>query len=123
MISKDALPTILDAVIPYSSPIIHTLIDEPVRELGALLLSKLTSFREQMLLHKSYSFFTFCETWQISLADHHHLNKNYDLVSMFLKSHKASLEQFAELGELFRFFTTKNINELLSQLKWRFFKL
>lgn len=101
MISKDALPTILDAVIPYRAPIIYTLIDEPVCELGALLLGKLASFREQMLLHKSYSFFPLSETWQISLAHHHHFDKDNYLVSMLLKGHKASLEQFAELGELF----------------------
>ncbi len=104
------MPAILDTVIPYRAPIIYTLIDEPVCELGALLLSKLASFREQMPLHKSYSFFPFSETWQISLANHHHFDKNYDLVSMLLKSHKASLEQFAELGELFRFLSSENIN-------------
>lgn len=89
----------------------------------ALLGREATSVWEEVLLHDADCLLPLLETGQVFLAHHHHLDQDYDLVCVLLQRHEASLEVFAELLELFRRLTTKDINELLSQLEGGLLKL
>lgn len=108
------MATILNPIVPYSSPVVHALTDKPVSISQGLLLREASStIREKILLHDAHSLLTLLKARQVLGAEHHHLDQHNYLFRMLLEGHEPLVHELSELAELLGLFSSEDINELL----------
>lgn len=114
---------ILEIVIAASPPVVVAFNHQVVNEALALGVWKHFACWEEPILEIFYGLLSAFEAGKIILAQKHHLNYNYNLLSIFLQRKEALLHELTILPEVLRAVPTQHLDLLCRQFKGCLLKL
>ena len=120
--SDDTLAVVLEVVIAPCSPIIVTLMDQPIHESLTFVVGESAARGEEPILKITHSCFAAFEAWQVVLAHKHHFDYNDNFLGLILERQEALLHQFSVFVEGLRSVSAKYLNDFCSQLEWCLFE-